>query len=78
MKEVSLLSEGQCTFVLHFQSVKWRHRTGMDCLEAELVGQELGEVDRLSYLNGCISPVGRLSDEASSPHRNLWCQQYSI
>lgn len=50
----------------------------MDCLEAELVGQELGEVDRLSYLNGCISPVGRLSDEASSPHRNLWCQQYSI
>lgn len=31
-----------------------------------LAGEELGEMNTFGYLDGCISPGGRISDEVSS------------
>lgn len=35
-------------------------------LNWNFVGEQLGEVNKFSYLGGCISLSGRISDEASS------------
>lgn len=38
----------------------------------DLVGKELGKVDRSYYLGTYISPIGRVSDDVSSHIQKYW------